>query len=289
MNYILDNNNNNYNNNNNNNIDNMYLNIHTNIIKKLYFFIEKKTIPHIIFYGPSGSGKRYILNKFLNKIYNNNKKIIKEYVMYVNCAHSKGIRFIRDELKFFAKTNIQNQNGLFFKSIVLFNAGNLTTDAQSALRRCIEQFSHTTRFFIIIEDTNLLLKPILSRFCNIHIPLPIINNKRVSLHNMQKKITDSIYYNNDILWLKKLDNKKNYNNISKCNKLALVLYEKGYSGLNIMNYIEQSDLENTYKYKLLIYLDKIRKEFRNEKIFMFIILYYLLLRKNITLENIISI
>ena len=106
---------------------------------------------------------------------------------------------------------------------------------------------------------------------------------------MQKKITDSIYYNNDILWLKKKLDNKNYNNISKCNKLALVLYEKGYSGLNIMNYIEQSDLENTYKYKLLIYLDKIRKEFRNEKIFMFIILYYLLLRKNITLENIISI
>ena len=25
----------------------------------------------------------------------------KKLVMYVNCAHSKGIRFIRDELKFF--------------------------------------------------------------------------------------------------------------------------------------------------------------------------------------------
>ena len=35
--------------------------------------------------------------------------------MYVNCAHIKGIRFIRDELKFFAKTNIQNLNGVFLK------------------------------------------------------------------------------------------------------------------------------------------------------------------------------
>ena len=66
----------------------------------------------------------------------------------------------------------------FLKSIILFNAGNLTTDAQSALRRCIEQFSHTTRFFIIVENTDLLLKPILSRFCNIYIPHPIINEKR---------------------------------------------------------------------------------------------------------------
>ena len=36
-------------------------------------------------------------------IYNQIKEYIKEYVMYVNCAHGKGIRFIRDELKFFAK------------------------------------------------------------------------------------------------------------------------------------------------------------------------------------------
>ena len=48
----------------------------------------------------------------------------------------------------------------------LKHADKLTIDAQSALRRCIELFSHTTRFFIIVEDKNKLLKPIISRFCN---------------------------------------------------------------------------------------------------------------------------
>ena len=42
-----------------------------------------------------------------------------KYVMCVNCAHGKGIKFIRDELKFFAKTNINHMHGYFFKSIVL--------------------------------------------------------------------------------------------------------------------------------------------------------------------------
>ena len=124
-------------------------------------------IPHIIFHGPSGSGKREILNWFIDKIYSQDKEFIKTYVMYVNCAHIKGIRFIRDELKFFAKINIQNNEGILFKSIVLYNADKLTVDAQSALRRCIEKFSHTTRFFIVIENKEKLLKPILSRFCNI--------------------------------------------------------------------------------------------------------------------------
>ena len=51
-----------------------------------------------------------------------------------------------------------------FKSIVLFDAEKLTTDAQSALRRCIETFSHNTRFFIIVQNIDNLLSPILLDF-----------------------------------------------------------------------------------------------------------------------------
>ena len=99
--------------------------------------------------------------------------IIKSNVMVVNCSHgNKGIKFIRDEFKFFAKTNIQTNYGVPFKSIVLLNADCLTIDAQTALRRCIELFSHSTRFFIIVKDKHRLLNPILSRFCEIHVPEP---------------------------------------------------------------------------------------------------------------------
>ncbi len=269
----------------------MSLQIHNNIINKLNYFIENKKIPHIIFYGPSGSGKRGILNKFINKIYKNDKNNIKKYVMYVNCAHGKGIRFIRDELKFFAKTNINNYNGSLFKSIILFNAGNLTTDAQSALRRCIEQFSHNTRFFIIIEDINLLLKPILSRFCNIYIPLPLIDNNRICLYEHNKtKIDDTEYYNNNNKWLNKIVNKRNFNTINKTRILALKLYEKGFSALDIIEFIKKdSKLPNDIKWNILIFIDKLRREFRNEKFLILIILNIYFMRKKIDLENIISI
>jgi uncharacterized membrane protein YvbJ len=73
---------------------------------KLQYFYDLHKIPNIIFHGQSGSGKRTIVNKFINIIYNNDKERIKTFVMYVNCAHGKGIKFIRDELKFFAKTHI---------------------------------------------------------------------------------------------------------------------------------------------------------------------------------------
>ena len=95
----------------------------------------------------------------INKIYDNNREIIKSFVMYVNCSHGKGIKFIREDLKFFAKTHINSNGGNTFKSVVLLNADKLTLDAQSALRRCIELFSHNTRFFIIVEDKYKFVTP----------------------------------------------------------------------------------------------------------------------------------
>ena len=269
----------------------MSLDIHKKIKDKLKFFISENKIPHIIFYGPSGGGKRTILNKFINDIYENDKPKMNQYVMHVNCAHSKGIRFIRDELKFFAKTNIHNKNNNLFKSIVLFNADKLTMDAQSALRRCIEQFSHTTRFFILVENENRLLKPILSRFCNIYIPLPIINKKKQSLHTFNKKnIKNNEYLLKHKLWLKRnLIKKTNYKDIKSCNDFVEKIYEKGYNGIDIIDIIDtEKTIEKENKYLYLIYFDKIRSEYRNEKLFMFVILNLFFMRKNLNLENILE-
>lgn len=257
----------------------MELNIHSKIKNKLKYFIETEKIPHIIFHGPSGSGKREILNWFIEKIYKSNKEHMKSFVMYVNCAHIKGIRFIRDELKFFAKINIQHKKGIIFKSIILFNADKLTVDAQSALRRCIEQFSHTTRFFIIIENKEKLLNPILSRFCNIFVSYPKINDKYTNLHlyrkNQNKIDTKKITFIKNLIYNKDLKTKN-------INSLSSKLYNKGYSGLDLIYFIEQDkNVKDEIKYYYLVYFDKIRKEFKNEILFMNIILYFIFMRKQI--------
>ena len=268
----------------------MSLSIHQNIHNKLDFFIKENKIPHIIFYGPSGSGKRTILNGFINDIYNNDKQKINQYVMHVNCAHSKGIRFIRDELKFFAKTNIHNKNNNLFKSIVLFNADQLTIDAQSALRRCIEQFSHTTRFFILVNNVNRLLKPILSRFCNIYIPVPLINDENVSLHeNFKSHLTNHEFIIKRKKWLKKkLETKSNFKSIQSCIDFTELLYEKSYNSIDIIKTLEGNSFKKKKKYLFLIYFDKIRSQFRDEKLLMLTILNLFFLRKNLNLENILE-
>jgi len=296
---------------------NTTINYHPLITEKLNFFLKTEKIPNIIFHGPSGSGKRTIVHKFVADIYNHNKELIKAYVMNVNCAHGKGIKFVREDLKFFAKTHINVKGSGHFKTVILSNADNLTTDAQSALRRCIELFCHTTRFFIIVEDKYKLLKPILSRLCEIFVPEPIIHDKPVNLHKLGVQNTfGSQMDKKKAAWL------KTYLSVTQKNKikdyvavLDLVdkLYEKGYSGLDLMHYIEEgaecttplvpdnnnkpaaciepgegSEGTNPLKkrYQLLLTFNKVKKEFRNEKLFMTFILNFYYLRSDLDLENI---
>ena len=267
----------------------MTLNIHPDIRDKLDNFIKMKKIPNIIFHGPSGSGKRTILKEFINKIYNNNTELIKSYVLFVNCAHGKGIKFIREDLKYFAKTHINVQEGTFFKSIILSNADKLTMDGQSALRRSIELFSHTTRFFIVVEDKYKLLKPILSRFVILYIHEPVIDGQKRNLHVFKLKQIFSFEKEEKKrkLWLKNTLEKNNklLNHALLCD-LSIKLYEKGYSGLDLMSYVENLSMERERKYKMLLTFHKVKKEFRNEKLLILFILNFVFLRSDDDLENI---
>ena len=273
----------------------MTLQIHEEVKDKLKYFYVAGKIPNIIFHGSSGSGKRTVVNDFIDLIYEGDKRKINDLVRYVNCAHGKGIKFIREELKFFAKTNITSSNNIF-KSIVLFNADKLTMDAQSALRRCIELFSHNTRFFIIVEDKYKLLKPILSRFCDFFIPEPIVNSKPINLHkyNIDLAFDTKTFTTKRNEWLK-----KELNSIMELDaivdaimltKLSTKLYEKSYAAIDILALLEKSSFFPQFsadkKYGLLFAFGKIKKEFRNEKLLILFILNWLFISSDVSLENI---
>ena len=227
--------------------------------------------------------------------------------MKANCAHGKGIRFIREELKFFAKTNIDLKDGNIFKSVILTNADKLTIDAQSALRRCIELFSYSTRFFIVVENKDSLLKPILSRFCDIYVAEPIIKGHATNLHsyhcNMEfppnddriKSITSMIKIHpsylksngdGDVRFGVDSDNISNTTTTINIARLSSDLYEQGYSALDIIDFVHKSNMKDIIKYELLIMFDKVRKEFRNEKLLLLFLLHFIVFRCERSLENI---
>lgn len=229
-------------------------------------FLHKRQIPHLIFHGRNHSKKIEIVNDFLNKVYYQDIKMKKDNVYSVDCCYSKGIKFIREDLKLFAKSNVSNnRNNFAFKTIVLYNADYLTVDAQSALRRCIEVFSHNTRFILVVENKYKLLNPILSRFCELYVndidtPTNWINN--VSFID---KFDD--YYNNHLS-----GNKNTHIDIIECISFCI---HNGICCFHILDWLKKQNIKESIKQSIYIYFDSIRIDFRCEKTLLLQFLNYI--------------
>ena len=193
----------------------------------------------------------------------------------------------------------------------MYNADELTIDAQSALRRCIELFSHNTRFFIVVENKHKLLKPILSRFCEIYIPdknqnqdkssdnNPIFNSlhtinieKTYGLQDLKRehRIVVLMPHFKDIIKNDLIMEIKN--DYKWFMQLSNILYESGISCLDIIKFFEDDiDLEKNDKLRQLMIrvhfcFDKIKSEFRCEKMLMMYLFDYMFLRSDRSLKNV---
>jgi len=258
------------------------LEIHPAIRKQLDAFYESKKIPHLIFHGASGTGKITLVQDFIHRIYQGDKQKIKANVMTVNCSHGKGIKFIRDELKFFAKTNIQTNSGALFKTILLINAHHLTIDAQSALRRCIELFSYNTRFFIVLENKNKLLNPILSRLCEIYVPEYVDpeTSAIVNLHHYQLErkydVVGQTTQHREMIdsRLRPLLEHRETKTPEYFAKVSEEFYGWGVSCLSLMEWFEANrDAWTPQQYaNAVLCFHRIKTEFRCEKMLMFYML-----------------
>jgi GTPase Era involved in 16S rRNA processing len=102
------------------------------------------------------------------------------------------------------------------------------------------------------------------------------------------KLTDIKNQRTD--WLKKELQKSITQTISEIDLQVFVtkLYEKAYNALDLIQLIEdgQIDLTIEKRYELLIAFNKVRKEFRNEKLLLMFILNFVFIDKETKLENI---
>ena len=289
----------------------IWLPIHPTVLQRLSYFIQTHKIPHLLFHGNSGTGKRTIVNQFIREIYQNSQKQMESNVMYVNCAHEKGIQFIRGEIKTFARINVQQYNPQpllphqtphksqhqqheMFKIIVLQNADRLTIDAQSALRRSIEIYSHNTRFFIIVENIQKIMNPILSRFCEIYIPDRMDTEGNViPLHHFYQYFTptdsqtpqsSSKFQQQELAKIPGLIINPT-TTPQQWMELCSTFYEKGISAYELVQFAPHFLLPSL-KAELEIEFQKVKSEFRCEKLLMFYLIYFLVSRMHSTIPQI---
>ncbi len=128
------------------------------ITKRLKALTDSLNIPHIMFAGPAGTGKSTLALVIVKELF---KDSWKENYLELNASDERGINIVREKVKNFART--KSLGDVPFKVIFLDEADALTTEAQQALRRTMENYSSTCRFILSCNYSSKIIDPIQSR------------------------------------------------------------------------------------------------------------------------------
>lgn len=229
---------------------------HKDILRKLKKISTDDSLPHIIFYGNPGSGKKTLINLFLELIFDKsiynlddskyvvmssgnieNEVIVKQsdHHIIIEPNNNNFDRYlIQDIVKEYARRYplCIFESSREFKMVEINHLDNLSYYAQTSLRRTIEKYSKTCRFIMWCYSLSKVIEPIRSRCLCIHVPTQsddelikwtfnIASLEKINLNfNTLTDIVETSDGNlKNILW--KLDMYKYCNQITNCYQSAL--------------------------------------------------------------------
>ncbi|MDE1764361.1 MAG: replication factor C small subunit [Thaumarchaeota archaeon] len=123
--------------------------------------ILKNTLemPHLMFSGSAGVGKTTTALCLAREILGDSWR---EYTLELNASDERGINMVRDRVKKFARFSGLDTR-IPFKLVILDEADEMTSDAQTALRRIIEDTAGHCRFIMIANNISKIIEPLQSR------------------------------------------------------------------------------------------------------------------------------
>lgn len=116
-------------------------------------------MPHLLFSGSAGVGKTTASLCLAREILGDSWR---EYTLELNASDERGINMVRDRVKKFARFSGLDTR-IPFKLVILDEADEMTSDAQTALRRIIEDTARHCRFIIIANNISKIIEPLQSR------------------------------------------------------------------------------------------------------------------------------
>jgi len=120
-------------------------------------FIESGNIPNLLLNGEPGGGKTSAVIALAKEYLGD---LFADYCMDLNASDERGIDVVRSKIKIFSQRKSCCNK---FKIIILDESDNMTNPAQLALKRIMDQYDDTTRFFFTCNSIENIISSIQSK------------------------------------------------------------------------------------------------------------------------------
>ncbi|KIX05475.1 replication factor C subunit 5 [Rhinocladiella mackenziei CBS 650.93] len=172
------------------------LTYHKDLSERLASLAASADFPHLLFYGPSGAGKKTRILATLRALYGSGAEKIKIDARIFTTSSNRKLEFnivssvyhleitpsdvgsydrvvIQELLKEVAQTQqVDLTAKQRFKVVVINEADGLSRDAQAALRRTMEKYSANVRLILVANSTAGIIAPIRSRTLLVRVAAP---------------------------------------------------------------------------------------------------------------------